>query len=156
MRSKAKTVEGYLKELPPERREVVAAVRKLVRKHLPKGYEERIAYGMIGYGVPLAAYPDTPSGQPLAYVAIAAQKHYYSLYLMSVDAGSGEERALRAAFAKAGKALNMGKCCIRFRRLADLEMEAIGKAIAATPPEALIARREAARAERPARARRKR
>jgi hypothetical protein len=138
VQSKAKTVEQYLKELPPERREVVAAVRKLVRKHLPKGYVESMAFGMIGWGIPLARYPNTYNGQPLGCVALAAQKNYYSLYLMCVYANSAEERALRAAFAKAGKRLDMGKSCVRFERLADLEMAAIGKAIAATPPERLI------------------
>jgi hypothetical protein len=60
VQSKAKTVEAYLKELPPERREVVAAVRRMVLKHLPKGYVEAMAFGMIGYGVPLERYP-TPT-----------------------------------------------------------------------------------------------
>lgn len=145
VQSKAKTVQAYLKELPPERREVVAAVRRMVRKHLPKGYVESMAYGMIGYGVPLTRYSDTYNGQPLAYVALAAQKHYYSLYLMSVAANSQEERDLRAAFARAGKKLDMGKCCVRFRQLADLEMEALGKAIASTPVDAFIERYEASR-----------
>lgn len=145
MQSQAKTVEAYLKELPPERREVVAAVRRLVLKHLPKGYAESMAFGMIGYGVPLARYPDTYNGQPLAYAAIAAQKNHYSLYLMSVYADSAEERALRAAFAKAGKKLDMGKSCVRFKRLADLEMEALGKAIAAVSVDEFVARYEASR-----------
>ncbi|HEX9798934.1 MAG TPA: DUF1801 domain-containing protein [Thermoanaerobaculia bacterium] len=138
VQSKAKTVEEYLKDLPPERREVVAAVRKLVEKHLPKGYVESMAFGMIGWGIPLARYPNTYNGQPLGYVALAAQKNYYSLYLMSVYSDSAEERALRAAFAKAGKKLDMGKCCVRFKKLADLEMEALGRSIAANPPERLI------------------
>ena len=138
VQSKAKTVEEYLKELPPERREVVAAVRKLVKKHLPKGYVESMAFGMIGWGIPLARYPNTYNGQPLGYVALAAQKNYYSLYLMSVYSDSAEERALRAAFAKAGKKLDMGKCCVRFKKLADLEMETLGRSIAANPPERLI------------------
>lgn len=145
VQSKARTVEAYLKELPPERREVVAAVRRMVLKHLPKGYVEAMAFGMIGYGVPLERYPDTYNGQPLAYVAVAAQKNYYSLYLMSVYADSAEERALRAAFAKAGKKLDMGKCCVRFRQLADLEMAALGKAIAASSVDQFVARYEASR-----------
>jgi len=138
VQSKAKTVEEYLEDLPSERREVVAAVRKLVKKHLPKGYVESMAFGMIGWGIPLARYPNTYNGQPLGYVALAAQKNYYSLYLMSVYSDSAEERALRAAFAKAGKKLDMGKCCVRFKKLADLEMEALGRSIAANPPERLI------------------
>jgi len=145
VQSKAKTVEAYLKELPAERREVVAAVRKMVLKHLPKGYAETMGFGMIVYGIPLARYPDTYNGQPLCYVALAAQKNYYTLYLMNVYADSREEIALRDAFAKAGKKLDMGKCCVRFKQLADLEMAALGKAIAATAVDEFIARYEASR-----------
>lgn len=145
VQSKAKTVAAYLKELPPERREVVAAMRKMVRKHLPKGYVETMNRGMISYEIPLSRYPTTYNGQPLSYVAIAAQKNYYSLYLMNVYANSKEEGALRRAFAKAGKKLDLGKCCVRFKQLADLEMEALAKAVAATPVDAFIERYEASR-----------
>jgi uncharacterized protein YdhG (YjbR/CyaY superfamily) len=143
--SKAATVDAYLAELPEERRAVVSAVREMVLRHLPAGYEEAMSYGMIGYAVPLARYPDTYNGQPLAYAALAAQKNYYALYLMSADA-DGQEQALRDAFAAAGKKLDMGKSCIRFRKLDDLPLDAIGQVIASTPPERHIARHEAARA----------
>lgn len=145
--SKATTVEGYLSELPPDRREVVSAVRKMVLRHLPKGYEEAMAYGMIGYGIPLARYPDTYNRQPLGYVAIAAQKNYYSLYLMCAYTDTDDERELEAAFAKAGKKLDMGKSCVRFKRLEDLPpLDEIGKIIARTTPDEFIARYEAMRA----------
>ena len=72
-RSKAKTVEAYLEELPDDRRAEIAAVRTLVRKHLPKGYEECMNYGMISWQVPLAKYPNTYNEQPLGYLALAAQ-----------------------------------------------------------------------------------
>lgn len=143
--SKAATVEEYLAELPEDRRAVVSAVREVVLRNLPAGYRESMSYGMIGYGIPLERYPDTYNGQPLAYAALAAQKNYYSLYLMNVYAEEGE-RALRNAFAAAGKKLDMGKSCIRFRRLDDLPLEVIGRIIAATPPEAYIAHYEASRA----------
>jgi len=147
VRSRATSVAAYLQELPPERREVVAAVRKIVRKHLPEGYVEAMNWGMISYEIPLSRYPDTYNGQPLSYVAIAAQKNYYSLYLMNVYGSSKEEGALRRAFAKAGKKLDIGKCCVRFKKLADLEMGALGNVIAATPVDELIARYEASRAK---------
>lgn len=145
VRSPAQTVEAYLAELPPERREVVAAVRRLVLEHLPAGYVESMGWGMVCWGIPLARYPKTYNGQPLGYAALAAQKSHYSLYLMAVYADSEEERELRAAFARAGKKLDMGKSCVRFRRLEDLEMGALGRAIASTPPDAFIARYEASR-----------
>lgn len=143
--SPAKTVEEYLAQLPPERRAVVAAVRRLVLEHLPAGYVESIDWGMICWGIPLARYPETYNGRPLGYVALAAQKSHCSLHLLSVYADSKQERELRAAFARAGKRLDMGRSCVRFRRLEDLELDAIGRIIASTPPEAWIARYEASR-----------
>ncbi len=144
--SAAATVEAYLAALPEERRTVVARVRDVVRRHLPPGYEEAMAFGMIGWSVPLARYPDTYNGQPLGYVALAAQKSHYALYLP--DAYQDPERAawLRAAFATAGRKLDMGKSCLRFRRLEDLPLEAIGEFVAARPVDAFVARHEAARA----------
>lgn len=145
--SKAKSVADYLKELPPERRKVVAAVRALVRKHLPRGYRETMSLGMICYSIPLSRYPDTYNGLPLPYVALAAQKHHYSLYLMNVYADSDEEAALRKAFEKAGKRPDIGKCCVRFRKLEDLPQPAIARVIRGTSVEAYIRRYEASRAK---------
>ena len=144
--SGAATVESYLSELPPERRSVVAAVRDTIRRHLPAGYEESMSFGMIGYGVPLARYPRTYNGQPLAYVALAAQKRHYALYLM--DAYQDPERAawLEGAFERAGKKLDMGKSCVRFRDLRELPLDAIGEFIAGRSVDAFIAHYEAARA----------
>jgi len=145
--SKAKSVADYLKELPPERRKVVAAVRSLVRKNLPRGYRETMGFGMICYGIPLSRYPDTYNGQPLCYVALAAQKNHYALYLMNIYSDSDEEAALRKAFERAGKRVDIGKCCVRFRKLEDLPLPAIGKVVRGTSVEAYIRRYETIRAK---------
>ena len=144
-RSKATTVEAYLAELPPERRAVVAAVRDVVRRNLPDGYCEAMNWGMISWEIPLETCPGTYNGQPLSYAGLAAQKNYYSLYLMSAYAEGEEEGWLREAFRKAGKKLDMGRCCVRFRSLEDLELNAIAKVVAGTPPQAFIAMFEAGR-----------
>jgi hypothetical protein len=144
-RSEAATVAEYLDELPAERRAVVAAVRDAVRRSLPAGYEECVRWGMISYEIPLARYPTTYNGQPLAYAAIAAQKHHYAIYLMGVYASSEQERELRSAYDRAGKRLDLGKSCLRFRRLDELELPAIERAIASTPPDEMIARYERSR-----------
>jgi hypothetical protein len=144
--SSASTVQGYLDELPPDRREVISQVRKIILDHLPEGYAETMGWGMISYGIPLERYPNTYNGQPLAYAALAAQKRYYALYLMGVYQDKEQEEQLRAAFEKAGKKLNMGKSCLRFRKLDDLPLDVIGDVIAATTPAELIARYEASRA----------
>ena len=143
--SKAKTVADYLKELPPERRKVVAAVRSVIRKHLPRGYKETMGWGVICYGIPLARYPDTYNGQPLCYAGLAAQKNYYAVYLMCVYGGSAEEGRLRKEFEKAGKKLDMGKCCVRFRKLEDLPLPAIGRAVRSLSVDQYIRRYEASR-----------
>ncbi len=130
--SKEKTVAGYLDSLPADRRAVATAMRALVLANLPKGYVESMNWGMICYEIPLERYPDTYNGQPLGNVAIAVQKNHFAFYLLSVYADSKEEKALRAAYEKAGKKLDMGKCCVRFRKLEDLVQPAIGKAIKST------------------------
>jgi hypothetical protein len=145
--SKAETVEQYLQELPEDRRAVLSAVRDLVVRNLPAGYREAMGFGMITWVVPLADYPDTYNGQPLGYAALAAQKNYYALYLNCVYQDPALEQRLRDAFARAGKKLDMGKSCVRFRKLEDLPLDAIGTLIAGTPPRDFIARYEQVRSE---------
>ncbi len=142
--SRAATVDAYLKELSPERRTVISTVRDTIRKRLPAGYQETMNWGMIAYEVPRDRYPDTYNDQPLMYAALAAQKNHYAVYLV----GLGDpERAkeFREDFRKAGKKLDMGKSCVRFKKLEDIPLDAIAKAIASTPPEKLIAFYEAGR-----------
>lgn len=143
--SSATTVDDYLAGLPAERAAVVATMRDFVNTHLPQGYVETMAFGMIGWGIPLSRYPDTYNLQPLGYVALAAQKNGYSLYLMGVYADGEQARALRAAATAEGKKLDMGKSCLRFKRPQDLPLQAIGKLIASMSVEDYIAMYEASR-----------
>lgn len=136
MQSKASTVAAYLKSLPAERRSIVARVREVVLKNLPKGYVESMGYGMIVYTIPLSRYPETYNGQPLCYGGLASQKNYVSLYLMSIYVGN--EDWFRREFAKAGKRLDTGKGCVRFRRVEDLALDVIGRAVALYTPEKFI------------------
>jgi len=145
VQSRARTVEAYLEELPPARREVVSAMRAFVNEHLPRGFVEGMGYGMIGWTVPLERYPDTSNGQPLCYAALASQKNHVSLYLMSVSADSEEERWLRAEFKRARKKLDMGRSCVRFRRVEDLELSALGRILAGHSPAEFIELHETAR-----------
>ncbi|HEY0023464.1 MAG TPA: DUF1801 domain-containing protein [Longimicrobium sp.] len=145
--SKAATVEEYLQELPEDRREVVSTVRDVILRNLPEGYTETMAWGMITYAIPLERYPTTYNGQPLGYAALAAQKNNYSLYLLGAYMDPEQEEALLEAFRREGKKLDMGKSCVRFKKTADLPLDAIGELIAATTPEQFIARYEASRAQ---------
>lgn len=133
VRSAATSVTAYLASLPPDRRKVVAAVRKEIRAALPTGYVERMNWGMISYEVPLATFPDTYNGQPLSYAALAAQKHNYAVYLMGAYQRPALTARLQAAFKAAGKKLDMGKSCLRFKSLEDLPPGIVGEVIAAIP-----------------------
>ena len=134
----ATTAEEYLAALPDERRDAIARVRTVVKKHLPKGYSEFVSWGMLNYGIPLSRFADTYNGQPLCYAALAAQKNYCSLYLMSVYGDRTSEARLRAGFEAAGKKLDMGKSCVRFRVPEDLPLDVVGEVIGSIPVEKWI------------------
>ena len=147
VRSNATTVADYLTSLPPERAAVVSHVRDLINDVLPDGYREGIGYGMIGWVVPLDDYPDTYNGQSLIYVGLAAQKDYFSLYLNCAYSSPDRSERLKAAFASAGKNIDMGKSCIRFKRIDQLAEDVIAAEIASATPAEFIAINEAARAQ---------
>jgi hypothetical protein len=142
---KAKTVGEYLDALPPERRAVVSKIRALVKKNLPKGYEEQMALGIISYAVPLKVLPDTYNGQPLWYAGIAALKNSYSLYLMCAYGDAAQKKRLADEFKKRGKKLDMGKSCLHFKSLDDLPLDVVGEVIASTPMEKYIGIYQASR-----------
>ena len=143
--STARTAREYLDSLPEERRDAIAAVRSIILDNLPAGFEESIQYGMLSYQVPLAVYPETYNGQAASIVCLASQKGYMSLYLLGVYAQPVRRRRFEQAFKKAGKKLDMGKACLRFKKLDDLPMNVLAEAVASTPPDAFIARHEKAR-----------
>jgi hypothetical protein len=146
MRSDAKTVDAYLAELPDDRRAVVSRVREVVSSAMPPGYVETVAWGMITWSVPLERYPHTYNGQPLGYVALAAQKRHYSLYLMGLFPGSDEERELRERWAATGRRLDMGKSCLVFRGVDDLALDVVKDVVASMSVERFLENYEHARA----------
>ena len=133
MQSKASTVAAYLKQLPAEHRAVVSAVRNVVRANLPRGYQETMDYGMIAWVIPLSRYPNTYNGKPLMCAALARQKHGFSLYLMGAYKSPSLAAELKAGSKELGKRLDMGKSCIRFKKVDDLPLDVIGKVVAAVP-----------------------
>jgi hypothetical protein len=148
VQSAATSVPDYLASLSAERRDIVTAVRQVILDHLPQGFEETMQYGMISYVVPLERYPDTYNGQPLAVVSLASQQRYVSLYLMGVYGDDGHRTWLEQRWAATGKKLDMGKSCVRFRHLDDLDLDLVGEAIERTSVDDLIAAHERARAGR--------
>lgn len=147
--STAATVRDYLRELPADRRAAVEAVRGIILANLDKDYEEGMQWGMIGYYVPHRLYPPgyhTDPKQPLPFAGLAAQKNYLSLYLGGVYCGCAEGNKaatanmawFREAWRKTGKKLNMGKSCIRFKKVQDVPLDVIGEAIRRLPAKTYI------------------
>jgi Domain of unknown function (DU1801) len=154
MQSKASTVTEYVAALPDDRRTAIETLRKVILKNLGAGYEEGMQYGMIGYYVPHKIFPagyHTDPKQPLPFAALASQKNYISLYLMGVYCGCGDNatdetpdaRWFRDAWAKAGKKLDMGKACVRFKKIEDVALDVVGAAIKRIPVKSCIANYEA-------------
>jgi hypothetical protein len=141
----ATNVEEYLAELPPERAAVIESVRELVLGALPDGVEEAMNFGMIAYEIPLERYPNTYNKQPLMFAALAAQKHHFALYLHGVYASETVEQQLRDAYVNADKKLDMGKSCVRFKRVDQLVPHAIADVISSVSVDDYIELYEASR-----------
>ncbi len=145
MRSSANTVQEYLDDLSPERLEALETVREVILANLPEGYEEAMNWGMITYQVPLSRYPDTYNKQPLMMAALASQKNHMAVYLTGVYADDDSREEFVTAYKETGKRLDMGKSCVRFRKLDDLPVELIGDAIARFSVDEFIELNERAR-----------
>jgi hypothetical protein len=152
-RSSAPTVAAYLAGLTPERRAALSAVRTVIKRNLPRGYQEAMGFGMITYHVPLRRYPDTYNGQPLCLAALASQKNFATLYLMTVYGDPGLLKRLQDGFKNAGKRLDMGKSCIHFQKPDDLALDVIGAIVATVPVDKYVAIAAAAKRGRPTRKR---
>jgi hypothetical protein len=143
--TKITNVPEFLAQLAPDRRQEVEHVRAEIRRRLPTGYEEAISGKMLVYQVPLGKYSDTYNGHPLWYVALASQKSYLSLHLMPVYGDSALAARLADGFKTAGKKLDMGKACIRFKTASDLALDTIGEIVASIPMDRWIKIAQAAR-----------
>ena len=145
MPSKTPSVTEFIDRLPTARRREVKRIRSLIRKHLPAGYEEVISKNMIVYQVPLTRFGETHNKRPLWYVALASEKSYLSLHLMSVYGDQAQAQRLKEGFHAAGKKLDMGKACIHFQSADDLPLDIVGAAIASMPVDRWIALARSAR-----------
>jgi len=132
-KSHTMTVAAFLATLTDERRREFRRVRAVIRQHLPSGYEEVVTKGMLVYQVPFKRYSDTYNGCPLWYVAIAPQKAYLSLHLMPVYGNAAQAQRLKEGFRAAGKKLDMGKACIRFKSLEGVALDVIRDIVARVP-----------------------
>ena len=131
-----------------DRRAELEPVYRTVHDAMPEGFAESMAWGMITWSVPLEVFPDTYNGQPLGYVALAAQKRHNSLYLLGLYADSTEADDFRARWTADGTRLDMGKSCVRFRTLDDERLRLVADTVASTTPDQLVGLHERSRAER--------
>ena len=129
MRSNASSGDEYLTELSGDRWEAIRTVRQVILKNLPKGYEEVMNWGMITYQVPLEIFPDTYNGKPLIYAALASQKNHVAVYLTGIYMDVEARRKFESAYRATGKRYDVGKSCVRFKKIEDLPLELIGESI---------------------------
>ena len=131
MQSKASTPEQYIAELPEDRKEVMQKLRDIVKKNLPKGFEETMQYGMLGYVVPHNIYPDGYHCNPkdaLPFMALASQKNHIGFYHMGIYSDPDLMKWFTEEYPKhaTGK-LDMGKSCIRFKNPKKIPFELLGE-----------------------------
>ena len=141
MPSEVQDVEEYLASLPEDRREAITAIREVVLKNLPKGYEEGIQWGMPSYFVPLSEYPsgyNCQPDQPLPFVGFASQKNHMAFYGFCIYIDEVLKDRFVEDWKKTGKKLDMGKSCVRFKKLEDVPLKVIGDAVKRVPMKKYI------------------
>jgi hypothetical protein len=131
MQSKALTPQEYLSNLPEDRKEVMQKLRNSIIKNIPQGFEEVMSYGMLGFVVPHSIYPDgyhCDSKLPLPFMNLASQKNFIALYHMGIYANEQLYNWFVTEYPKYCKSkLDMGKSCIRFKKMDDIPFELIGE-----------------------------
>ena len=131
MTSDAKTPEEYINALPPERKEAISKLRKIIVKNLPKGFSETMDYGMIGYVVPHSIYPNgyhCKPETPLPFMSLASQKNFVAVYHMGVYAHKELLDWFVNEYPKhCSRKLDMGKSCVRFKKVEEIPYELIGE-----------------------------
>ena len=141
MPSEVQDVEEYLASLPEDRREAITAIREVILKNLPKGYEEGIQWGMPSYFVPLSEYPsgyNCQPDQPLPFVGFASQKNHMAFYGFCIYIDEVLKDRFVEDWKKTGKKLDIGKSCVRFKKLEDVPLKVIGDAVKRVPMKKYI------------------
>ena len=142
MQSKATSPKQYLEELPEDRKESVSKLRQQILDKLPKGIEEAMNYGMLGYVVPHSVYPDgyhCDPKSPLPFMNLASQKNFVAVYSMVFYSRKDLMDWFTSEYAKRCKyKLDMGKSCIRFKKMEDIPFDLIGELTAKVSTEEWI------------------
>ena len=148
MQSKAKTVDEYIDELPEDRKKAMTELRKVIKKNIPKGFQEGMGYGMAGWSVPHSKYPagyHCDPKLPLPFLGLASQKNFIAVYHMGLYSDPKLLKWFTDAHAKASpKKLDMGKSCIRYKKPEDIPFQLIGELVSRITPDEWIATYEKA------------
>lgn len=130
MQSNATTPEEYINSLPEDRKAIITKLRKVILKHLPKGFEEQMSYGMLGYVVPHKLYPKgyhVNPKLPLPFINLASQKNHIAFYHSGLYAGLHLDWFLKEWPKHTTRKLDMGRSCIRFKKPEDVTIDLLGE-----------------------------
>jgi len=141
----ALTVEQWLASVPAERKDAINAVRAAINEHLPPGYEETVDWGMLAWVVPLARLANTHNGHPLLLAALGTHTKLMTVYLMTVYSDPEVRKEFETAYKETGKKLDMGGCCVHFKKLDDLPLDVVGNTIARVAVDQYVERYESSR-----------
>ncbi len=142
MQYKASTPDEYIEAIPEERKAAMSTLRKVIKDNLPQGFSEVINYGMIGYVVPHSLYPGgyhCDPKLPLPFMNIASQKNFIAVYHSGIYADKDLMDWFVSEYPKYVKTkLDMGKSCIRFKKIDQIPMELIGELASKMTPQQWI------------------
>ena len=143
MQIPADSIQDYLSKVPEERKEAFTKLFETISKNLPKGFQTNLSYGMIGWSVPLETFPagyHCSPGTPLPFINLASQKNFIALYHMGIYANPELMQWFVEEFPKySNQKLDMGKSCIRFKKMEAIPFELIAKLCEKMTPENWIA-----------------
>jgi hypothetical protein len=149
MAEKPLSPDAYLDSLSDERREVMSKLRHTLQKHLPPGFEETIQYNMLAYVVPHSLYPagyHTDPKQALPFIHLAAQKRHIALYHLGLYTNDALLNWFVQEYARHARTqLDMGKSCIRFKKMDDIPYDLIAELAGKMSPQDWIAQYAAMR-----------
>jgi hypothetical protein len=134
------TIDGYLAALPSDRRDAITRLRDAINAKVPRGYEEKLQYGMIAWCVPesVLAAKDVYNGQPLCLACLGSQKSHMAVYLMGIYGDEAERAWFERAYKASGKKLDMGKSCVRFSSIDKLAVDVVAEAMSRIPVERYV------------------
>lgn len=150
--AKPTTIAAYLKALPADRREAVEAIRATINKNIDKTFAEGMQYNMPAWFVPHSVYPagyHCDAKQPLPFASVASQKSHVGIYLFCIYQDDDLREWFVDAWKASGKRLDMGKSCIRVKKLEDVPLDVLGKAIKKMKAKAFIEHYDSVRPDGP-------